>query len=42
MHKAKYEFLSGSKQFYGEIPGLDGVYANQALGASLRFTTLLF
>lgn len=27
MKKAKYEFLSESKVFYGEIPGLRGVYA---------------
>lgn len=28
MHRAKYEVLSDDGSFYGEIPGLDGVYAN--------------
>jgi predicted RNase H-like HicB family nuclease len=27
MKKARYEFLPESKLFYGEIPGLRGVYA---------------
>lgn len=28
MSKAKYEILPDDGTFYGEIPGLDGVYAN--------------
>jgi predicted RNase H-like HicB family nuclease len=28
MHQAQYEILSDDQSFYGEIPGLDGVYAN--------------
>lgn len=28
MRKARYEIISGSIPFYGEIPGFDGVYAN--------------
>ncbi len=28
MHRAKYEILPDDGTFYGEIPGLDGVYAN--------------
>ena len=27
MRRAKYEILPGTEGFYGEIPGLDGVYA---------------
>ncbi len=30
MRKARYEILTDDKSFYGEIPGLDGVYANAA------------
>lgn len=28
MHRARYEILKDDGTFYGEIPGLDGVYAN--------------
>lgn len=28
MRKAKYEILPDDGTYYGEIPGLDGVYAN--------------
>ena len=28
MHKARYEILTDDHSFYGEIPGLDGVWAN--------------
>ena len=28
MSKARYEILSDDGTFYGEIPGLEGVYAN--------------
>lgn len=28
MRQAKYEILSDDSSFYGEIPGLEGVYAN--------------
>ena len=28
LHRAHYEILSDDGTFYGEIPGLDGVYAN--------------
>jgi predicted RNase H-like HicB family nuclease len=28
MHRAKYEILSDDGSFYGEVPGLDGVYAD--------------
>lgn len=28
MRKARYEIISSSTPFYGEIPGFDGVYAN--------------
>ena len=28
MHKAKYEILSDTGEYYGEIPGFDGVYAS--------------
>ncbi len=27
MHRARYEILADDGQFYGEIPGLDGVFA---------------
>ncbi len=30
MRKAHYEILQDDHTFYGEIPGLDGVYANAA------------
>lgn len=30
MGKAKYEILSDDNSFYGEIPGFDGVYANNS------------
>ncbi len=30
MDKAKYEILSDDNSFYGEIPGFDGVYANNS------------
>jgi predicted RNase H-like HicB family nuclease len=30
LHRAHYEILSDDNSFYGEIPGLDGVYANAA------------
>ena len=30
MHKAKYEILPGDGTFCGEIPGFEGVYANEA------------
>ena len=30
MHKAKYEFLSNDKVYYGEIPEFEGVYATAA------------
>jgi predicted RNase H-like HicB family nuclease len=29
MRKAKYEILEEDKTFYGEIPGFDGLYANE-------------
>lgn len=28
MHKARFEILTDDQSFYGEIPGLDGVWAN--------------
>ena len=28
LHKAHYEILADDGSFYGEIPGLEGVYAN--------------
>lgn len=28
MHRAHYEILEDTGEFYGEIPGFDGVYAN--------------
>ena len=28
MHRAKYEILQDDGAYYGEIPGLDGVFAN--------------
>ena len=28
MRKAKYEILEDSKDYYGEIPGFQGVYSN--------------
>ena len=28
MHQARYEILPDDSTFYGDIPGLDGVYAN--------------
>jgi predicted RNase H-like HicB family nuclease len=28
MHRARYEILADDQSFYGEIPGLAGVYAN--------------
>lgn len=28
MRQARYEILSDDGSFYGEIPGMDGVYAN--------------
>jgi len=28
MRRARYEILSDDGSFYGEIPGLDGVYSN--------------
>ena len=28
LHRAKYEILADDGTFYGEIPGLEGVYAN--------------
>jgi predicted RNase H-like HicB family nuclease len=28
MRQAKYEILAGDSTYYGEIPGLEGVYAN--------------
>ena len=28
LHRAKYEILPDDGTFYGEIPGLEGVYAN--------------
>ena len=28
MHRARYELLPDGEGFYGEIPGLDGVWAN--------------
>jgi predicted RNase H-like HicB family nuclease len=28
MHRAEYEILSDDGSFYGEVPGLAGVYAN--------------
>lgn len=28
MRKARYEILSDDHTFYGEVPGLDGVWAN--------------
>ncbi len=28
LRHAKYEILSDDKQYYGEIPGFDGVYAH--------------
>ena len=31
MRRAKYEILSDDGSFYGEIPGLDGVYANAVI-----------
>jgi predicted RNase H-like HicB family nuclease len=30
LHRAHYEILSDDSSFYGEIPGLEGVYANAA------------
>ncbi|MBU1707697.1 type II toxin-antitoxin system HicB family antitoxin [bacterium] len=29
MHQARYEILPDDGTFYGDIPGLDGVYANK-------------
>jgi predicted RNase H-like HicB family nuclease len=29
MKRARYEILPQNKTFYGEIPGFDGVYANE-------------
>ena len=28
MRKASYEFLQNDELYYGEVPGLDGVYAS--------------
>ena len=28
LHRAKYEILPDDGSYYGEIPGMDGVYAN--------------
>ena len=28
MHRARFEILADDGTFYGEIPGLDGVFAN--------------
>ena len=28
MRRAHYELLSGDEEYYGEIPGLEGVWAN--------------
>lgn len=30
LHSASYEILAEDSTFYGEIPGLDGVFANAA------------
>ncbi|MGQ0563137.1 MAG: type II toxin-antitoxin system HicB family antitoxin [Gemmatimonadota bacterium] len=30
MHRAKYEMLPEDRTYYGEIPDLEGVYANAA------------
>lgn len=30
MHAATYEILPDDSSFYGEIPGFDGVFANEA------------
>ena len=30
MHAATYEILTDDNTFYGEIPGFDGVYANES------------
>ncbi len=29
MHRARYEILEGDEGFYGEIPGFQGVWANE-------------
>ncbi len=29
MHRARYEIFPSDGSFYGEIPGFDGVYANE-------------
>jgi predicted RNase H-like HicB family nuclease len=36
MRKAKYEILPNDGQYYGEIPGLQGVYAHAATLESCR------
>jgi predicted RNase H-like HicB family nuclease len=36
MQRAKYELLSDDRSFYGEIPGVDGVYANTETLESCR------
>ena len=36
MHRAKYEILPDDGSYYGEIPGLDGVFANAATLESCR------
>lgn len=28
LHRARYEILPDDQSYYGEIPGLDGMYAN--------------
>ena len=30
LHRARYELLAEDELFYGEVPGLDGVYAEAA------------
>lgn len=36
MHRAKYEILPEDGSYYGEIPGLDGVFANAATSEACR------
>jgi len=36
LHRAKYEILPDDGTFYGEIPGLEGVYANARTLESCR------
>ena len=39
MRKARYEILSDDHTFYGEVPGLDGVWAKPALWRAAATTS---